>query len=190
MSRLGKKPITIPEGVQVQIEDHQVTIRGPKGVLARPISEDIKVKVDGDQMIVELVSDKRTAEAVYGLTRALLANMVEGVTKGFHKELDVVGVGYRAQKAGDKLILQVGFSRPVELAIVSGVGVDIQEVRLSERETVSRIRVSGIDKELVGQFAAKIRDVKRPDSYKGKGIRYVGVQMKLKPGKAGKIVKK
>jgi len=172
-------PIAIPEGVAVTIEGNVVAVKGPKGELSRSLHPEMSISLKDSKLIVARPSDSKSHRALHGLTRSLLANMIEGVSKGFQKNLELVGVGYRAQKSGDKLVLQVGYSHPVELTPPPGISVVV--------DGTSRISVLGIDKELVGEVAARIRRVKPPDPYKGKGIRYVGERVRLKPGKAGKV---
>ncbi len=178
MSRVGRLPIPIPSGVEVGVSDGTVSVKGPRGALERTVHPDVRVAVDGARVIVTRQSDGRFQRALHGLTRALIANMVEGVTKGFQIELEIQGVGYRAQKQGPRLTLQVGFSHPVEITPPAGVTLDAP--------APNRIVVSGADKELVGQMAARIRATREPDPYKGKGIRYLGERVRRKPGKAGK----
>jgi large subunit ribosomal protein L6 len=180
MSRIGRLPIPVPKDVSIKIDDHSVTVKGPKGELSRQFVDDITVKQEGDQLVVTRASDDGKVRALHGLSRALLANMVTGVTKGFDKTLEIVGVGYRAQKAGDKITMNVGYSHPVEIAPVPGVTMAI--------EGTNRIKISGIDKELVGLVASKILAIKPHDDYKGKGLRYAGETVRLKPGKAGKAI--
>lgn len=174
MSRVGKKPIKIPESVQVQVERNKVTVKGPKGELSRQVRPEIKVEVKDDQIVfTPQIKSKRT-NAFWGLTRALVNNMVEGVTKGYEKKLKIQGLGYKANMEGNKLVLKVGYSHPVEVE-------PPEEIKVSVDKSI--ITVSGIDKELVGQIACKIRKVKPPEPYKGKGIRYVGEKVRRKPGK-------
>ena len=182
MSRIGKMPIPIPTGVKVNIQDDTVTVNGPKGELSRKIPTDMIVNLDNDVLTVSRPSDSNKHRSYHGLTRSLLANMVEGVSKGFEKNLEIVGVGYRAEKTGDKLTLRMGYSHPVEVTPLPGTSLSV--------EGNNKITVSGIDKEVVGEMAAEIRAIRRPDSYKGKGIRYAGEVVRLKPGKAGKAVGK
>jgi large subunit ribosomal protein L6 len=180
MSRIGKMPIPVPAGVTVNIDGASVSVKGPKGELSRTLSSEMKIKLDGAVLTVERPSESKRHRAYHGLTRSLLANMVEGVSKGFEKTLDIVGVGYRAEKSGDKLILRIGFSHNVEIVPPSGITLSV--------EGNNRIKVSGISKEDVGEMAAEIRAIRPPDAYKGKGIRYAGETVHLKPGKAGKVV--
>jgi large subunit ribosomal protein L6 len=179
MSRVGSLPIPIPPGVEVQIKGNEVSARGPKGELCRCLPQRISVTLNDGTMIVARSSDDRRSRALHGLTRSLLANVVEGVSKGFEKVLEITGVGYRAQEAGGKVLLQVGYSHPVEILVPPGISVAVQGT--------NRIRVTGIDKEAVGELAARIRAIRPPDAYKGKGIKYADEKLHLKPGKAGKI---
>jgi large subunit ribosomal protein L6 len=176
-------PITVPEGVSVDIKGGEVTVTGPKGTLSRQFNPDISITREGDTLIVSRPSDNRQHRSLHGLTRSLLANMVEGVSRGFVKELEIVGVGYRAEKTGDNLVIRVGYSHTVEVSPLPG-GVSLAT------EGTNRIKVIGINKELVGEMAAKIRAIRPPDAYKGKGIRYAGEKVRLKPGKAGKAIGK
>jgi large subunit ribosomal protein L6 len=175
-------PIPLPAGVRVSIEGDKVTVAGPKGELTRRFNPDISITLDNNSLIVSRPSDSKEHRSLHGLTRSLLANMVEGVSKGFEKSLEIVGVGYRAEKVGEKLVIRVGYSHPVEVSPLPGVSLST--------EGTNRIKVSGADKEIVGEMAARIRAIRPPDAYKGKGIRYVGEQIRLKPGKAGKVVGK
>lgn len=179
MSRVGKEPIPLPQGVEVGIEGSEVRVKGPKGELSRSFHPNISISMEDNVITVSRSSDDRLYRSLHGLTRSLIANMVEGVSKGFQKDLELVGVGYRAQQAGEKVVLQVGRSHPVEIKPPPGVTLQVVGA--------NRISVQGIEKELVGDVAAKIRAVRPPDSYKGKGIRYAGERVRLKPGKAGKI---
>jgi large subunit ribosomal protein L6 len=182
MSRVGRMPIPVPEGVKVNIEKDMVTVTGPKGELQRRLNPDMAIVLDNDNLIVSRPDDSKEHRSMHGLTRSLLANMVQGVSGGFEKNLEIVGVGYRAEKTGDKLVLRVGFSHPVEVTPLPGVSIDV--------EGGNRIKVSGINKEMVGEMAAKIRAIRPPDAYKGKGIRYVNEVVRLKAGKAGKAIGK
>jgi large subunit ribosomal protein L6 len=180
MSRIGKMPIAIPSGVKVNIEGKRVTVTGPKGELSRTLPAMIDINMSGDTIEVTRPSDSKEHRSYHGLTRSLLANMVEGVSKGFEKTLEIVGVGYRAEKAGNNLNLRIGFSHQVEIVPLPGTALDV--------EGNNRIKVTGANKEMVGEMAANIRAIRPPDSYKGKGIRYAGEVVHLKPGKAGKVV--
>ncbi len=174
MSRIGKKPILIPQGVEVKIEGQRVTVKGPKGELSREVRPEIKVVEEESQIIITPQKETKETAAFWGLTRALLANDIKGVTEGFAKKLEIEGVGYRAALEGQDLNLQMGFSHPVKIKAPEGI------VFLVEKNVIT---ISGIDKELVGQTAARIRAVKPPEPYKGKGIRYEGEQVRRKLGK-------
>jgi len=175
-------PITVSEGVVVDIKPGKVTVAGPKGQLSRRFNSDMSIALNNNSLIVSRPSDSKEHRSLHGLTRSLLANMVKGVTNGFEKSLEIVGVGYRAQKVGDNLIINVGYSHPVEVLPLPGVSLAV--------EGANRIKVTGIDKEVVGEMAAKIRAIRPPDAYKGKGIRYAGELVHLKAGKAGKAIGK
>lgn len=185
MSRIGKQPIPIPNGVDIQIEGSTVRIKGPKGELAHQIPKEIQVERQDGTLLVKRVSDERFARAQHGLQRTLIANMVKGVSEGFEKTLEIVGVGYRAQMEGNTLVLQVGYSHPVRVEPFPGITLAVEQ---DPQTRATLIQVRGIDKQLVGQQAANIRAVRPPDSYKGKGLRYRGEVVRLKPGKqqAGK----
>jgi large subunit ribosomal protein L6 len=180
MSRIGKMPVTVPSGVTVNIKGENITVKGPKGELSRRLPAEMLVKLEGAVLTVSRPSDTKKHRAYHGLTRSLVANMVEGVSKGFEKSLEIVGVGFRAEKAGEKLNLRIGFSHQVEVVPLPGISFAV--------EGNNRIKVIGIDKEVVGEMAAEIRAIRPPDHYKGKGIRYSGEKVHLKPGKAGKVV--
>lgn len=180
MSRIGKAPVSIPKGVQVTVSDGRIEVQGPKGRLARALPPAMMVEVADDTAVVRRPSDLDRHRALHGLTRALLANMVRGVTEGYRRELEIHGVGFRVAKQGNALALQVGYSHPVDVAPPEGISFEVP--------LPTRIVVVGIDKELVGQVAARIRAIREPDPYKGKGIRYAGERIKLKPGKAGRAV--
>ncbi len=180
MSRVGRMPITVPQGVVVSIKQDEVAVTGPKGELRRRFHPEMSITLDNNTLMVLRPSDNRVHRSLHGLTRSLLANMVEGVTRGFEKGLEIVGVGYRAEKAGENLVIRIGFSHLVEVSPLPGVSLEV--------EGGNRIRVTGIDKEVVGEMAARIRAIRPPDVYKGKGIRYVGESVRLRPGKAGKAI--
>ncbi|UCH42635.1 MAG: 50S ribosomal protein L6 [Dehalococcoidales bacterium] len=180
MSRVGRMPIPVPDGVAVNIEQNKVTVTGPKGELSRSFHPDMSISLEDGVLTVSRPSDDRIHRSLHGLTRKLLANMVEGVSTGFEKGLEIVGVGYRAEKTGDKLVMRIGFSHQVEVSPLPGVALDV--------EGGNRIKVTGINKEIVGEMAARIRAVRPPDAYKGKGIRYAGERVRLKAGKAGKAI--
>ncbi|KUO95166.1 50S ribosomal protein L6 [Ferroacidibacillus organovorans] len=178
MSRIGRKPIVVPAGVTITQEGHVLTVKGPKGSLSRTLHEDMIVRVEADEIHVERPSDAKLHRSLHGTTRSVVSNMVEGVTKGYEKVLDLVGVGYRATKSGNKVTLTLGFSHPVEVVAEEGLEIDVP--------TNTRLIVKGIDKERVGTFSAKIRDLRRPEPYKGKGIRYENEVVRRKVGKTGK----
>ena len=179
MSRIGKAPITVPSGVEVQIQGRQVALKGPKRELDIEVPVDITGRQDADEILVERSDDERRNRALHGLTRSLVNNMVLGVSEGFSKELQIVGVGYRAAaKGSNALELQLGFSHPVNVAAPAGISFDVPEP--------TRIIVSGIDKQVVGQVAADIRSYRKPEPYKGKGVRYLGEHVARKAGKAAK----
>ncbi len=182
MSRIGLLPILIPQGVEVKIEGSEVVVKGGKGELCRRFHPDISIVSKDGKLVVTRPSDNRIHRALHGLTRSLLANMVEGVSKGFERVLEINGVGYRAQKAGDKLSLQVGYANVVEVLPLPGVDIAV--------EGTNRIRVTGVDKEVVGETAARIRAIRPADPYKGKGIKYAEEKLHLKPGKAGRALAK
>jgi large subunit ribosomal protein L6 len=180
MSRIGRLPITVPSGVTVNISGENVVVKGPKGQLTRSLPAEMRVNLEGNILTVTRPNDDKKFRAYHGLTRSLLANMVNGVSKGFEKTLEIVGVGYRAEKVGEKLSLRLGFSHQVVVTPPPGITLSV--------EANTRIKVSGINKEDVGQMAAEIRALRPPDHYKGKGIRYTGEVVRHKPGKAGKVV--
>ncbi len=178
MSRIGRMPIAIPAGVTVDVaENNKVTVKGPKGTLERVLPSEMEIKVEGTEISVSRPNDLKRMKALHGLTRTLINNMVVGVTEGFEKKLEVNGVGYKAQKSGKKLTLSLGYSHPVEMEDPEGVETTVDG---------NNIIVKGIDKEKVGQFAAEIRDKRRPEPYKGKGIKYADEVIRRKVGKTGK----
>jgi large subunit ribosomal protein L6 len=178
MSRIGKRPIPIPAKVTIDINESHLTVKGPKGTLERDLPEKVKVEQDGEILNVIRQDESRTARERHGLVRTLVANMVEGVSKGFEKRLDIQGVGYRAQAQGTKITLNLGYSKPVEMAMPDGIQVAV--------ENNAQVIVTGIDKELVGNMAAKIRATRPPEPYKGKGVRYLGEFVRRKAGKTAK----
>ena len=179
MSRIGKAPITVPSGVEVSIDGQQVAVQGPKGALDLEVPGDITVRRDGEEIVVERPDDQRQNRALHGLTRSLVNNMVVGVSEGFAKELQIVGIGYRCiAKSSDVLELQLGFSHAIEVRAPDGISFDVPEP--------TRIIVSGPDKQVVGQVAADIRSYRKPEPYKGKGVRYLGEHVARKAGKAAK----
>ena len=178
MSRIGRMPIAIPAGVTVELaENNQVTVKGPKGTLSRVLPSEMEIKVEGSEVTVTRPNDLKKMKSLHGLTRTLIHNMVVGVTDGFTKELEVNGVGYRASKAGKKLTLNLGHSHPVEMEDPEGLESTVDG---------NKIIIKGIDKEKVGQYAAEIRDKRRPEPYKGKGIKYADEVIRRKVGKTGK----
>ena len=181
MSRIGKKPITIPAGVTVTVKDNEVTVKGPKGELKNTFNPDMAIKVEGTEILVSRPSDVKEHRALHGLTRSLIANMVEGVTNGFTKQLEVNGVGYRAQKQGKDLVMNLGFSHQVVVPEVPGITIEVPSPNL--------VVISGADKQQVGQFAAEVREKRPPEPYKGKGIKYADEHIRRKEGKAGKGAK-
>lgn len=178
MSRIGRKPIAVPAGVDVKIDDHVVTVKGPKGTLTKSFHKDMIIKLEGNEIIVERPTEDKLHKSLHGLTRTLVSNMVEGVTHGFSKSLDIDGIGYRAQKQGKNLVMNLGYSHQVIVPEIDGITIDVP--------AATKIIVNGIDKQAVGQFAAEIREKRPPEPYKGKGIHYTGEHIIRKEGKAGK----
>jgi large subunit ribosomal protein L6 len=179
MSRIGRLPIIVPAGVEVTLVGRAITVTGPKGTLARDLHPDMKVVHEADRLLVERPTEAKMHKQLHGLTRTLVANMVEGVTTGYRKGIEITGVGYRATKVGEKLQLNLGYSHPIEIDPPKGISFEV--------ENPTRLAVVGIDKELVGQIAAKVRSTRKPEPYKGKGVRYSGEVIRRKAGKAGKI---
>lgn len=182
MSKIGRRPIPIPSGVRVEVQGSLVKLQGPRGEGECQVPPEITVTLEEGRLMVRRPSDTTHHRSLHGLVRSLLANMVTGVSQGFEKTLEIVGVGYRTQKTGEKLVFQLGYSRPLEVSPPPGISFIV--------DTPTRFRVTGTDKARVGQVAADIRALRPPDKYKGKGIRYGGESLRLKPGKAGKGVKK
>ncbi len=182
MSRIGKKPIEIPAGVEVKVNGNEVTVKGPKGELKNSFNPEIGIKIEGNVINVTRPSDEKEHRSLHGLTRTLINNMVEGVTKGFSKELDVNGVGYRVAKQGKDLVMNLGFSHQVVMTEIPGISIEVPNP--------NKIIISGADKQMVGQFAAEVRKKRPPEPYKGKGIKYVDEYVRRKEGKAGKGAKK
>ena len=178
MSRIGKAPITVPSGVDVAVEGQQVTVKGPKGTLSHTVDEPIRVSVDDGVISVARPDDERDNRALHGLSRSLLNNLVQGVSQGYERKLEIHGVGYRVQLQGSTLVFALGFSHPVRIDPPEGITFAV--------ESPTRFSVQGIDKQLVGQVAANIRWLRRPDPYKGKGVRYAGEHVRRKVGKTGK----
>jgi large subunit ribosomal protein L6 len=181
MSRIGRLPIPVPQGVTVDIQKNSVRVKGPKGELARTFDPDMDIKLEDSQVVIQRPTDQRRHRALHGLTRALLYNMVTGVSKGFVRRLSIEGVGYRAEVQGQNLVLNVGYSHPVVIEPPHGISFEVER---GNRE----VSVLGADKELVGEMAARIRRVRPPEPYKGKGIRYQGERVRRKAGKAGKVM--
>ncbi|MBS4031672.1 MAG: 50S ribosomal protein L6 [Clostridiales bacterium] len=178
MSRIGRKPVELPAGVEFSQNDNVVTVKGPLGQLEKELPRLIKVELQGDQVIVSRDEDTKEKRSLHGLTRTLVANMVEGVTKGYTKTLDLVGVGYRANKQGDNVVISIGYSHPVNIVPPAGIELEVP--------VPTKIVVKGIDKEAVGSIAANIRAVREPEPYKGKGIKYDTERIRRKVGKTGK----
>jgi large subunit ribosomal protein L6 len=178
MSRIGNKPVQIPSGVTITLANNNITVKGPKGELSRELHPDMVVKVEENTLTVERPSDNKLHRSLHGTTRSIISNMVEGVTNGYEKKLELIGVGYRASKQGTKLVLNVGYSHPVEIEPEAGIEVEVP--------ANTKITVKGIDKERVGALASNIRAVRAPEPYKGKGIRYEGEFVRRKEGKTGK----
>ena len=179
MSRIGRLPVAIPSTVEVTIDGRRVTVKGPKGTLSRDLHPDMTVSREDGNIVVTRPTEQKTHKQLHGLTRTLVNNMVVGVTDGYRKGLEITGVGYRAAKAGEKLQLNLGYSHQIEIDPPAGISFEI--------ESPTRLAVVGIDKELVGQIAAKVRSTRKPEPYKGKGVRYAGEKIRRKAGKAGKI---
>ncbi|KHE72273.1 50S ribosomal protein L6 [Halobacillus sp. BBL2006] len=178
MSRVGLKSLEIPEGVEIIQDNNTITVKGPKGELTRTFHQDITVKVEDNVLTVERPSDHKEHRALHGTTRSLIGNMVEGVSKGFEKSLEIIGVGYRAQKQGETVVINAGYSHPVEVENREGIQIEVP--------SNTKVTIKGIDKELVGAVAAKIRAIRPPEPYKGKGIRYEGEHVRRKEGKTAK----
>ncbi len=179
MSRIGRLPITVPSGVDVTIDGRTVTVKGPKGTLSRALHPDMTLSREDETLVVTRPTEQKTHRQLHGLTRTLVNNMVVGVTDGYRKGLEITGVGYRAALSGRKLTLNLGYSHPIEIEPPEGITFEV--------ENPTRLAVVGIDKELVGQIAAKVRSTRKPEPYKGKGVRYSGEYIRRKAGKAGKI---
>jgi large subunit ribosomal protein L6 len=179
MSRIGRLPVAVPSSVEVTIEGRRLTVTGPKGTLSRELHPDMTVSREDGNLVVTRPTEQKTHKQLHGLTRTLVNNMVVGVTDGYRKGLEITGVGYRAAKVGEKLQLNLGYSHPIEIDPPQGISFEL--------ENPTRLAVVGIDKELVGQVAARVRSSRKPEPYKGKGVRYAGEQIRRKAGKAGKI---
>jgi len=179
MSRIGRLPITVPAGVDVTLDGTFITVTGPRGTLSRTLTDRVTVEREDQRILVTRPSEDKTTKSLHGLTRSLVANMVEGVTNGYRKNLEITGVGYRAALQGTKLQLNLGYSHPIEIDPPAGIGFEV--------ETPTKVAVVGIDKELVGRIAAQVRSTRKPEPYKGKGVRYAGEVIRRKAGKAGKV---
>jgi large subunit ribosomal protein L6 len=186
MSRIGRKPIAIPKGVTVAIQSGELEVKGAKGVLKTPIPDGVTFKIEGEELIAERASDEQTA--LHGLARALANNAIQGVTEGFSRQMDVVGVGYKADVQGRKVVFALGYSHPIEFPLPEGI--EAKAERLTTKGSIQQyqttLTVSGIDKQKLGQVCAEMHKLRKPDAYKGKGVRYADVPLKLKPGKTGK----
>ena len=178
MSRIGNKPITVPDGVEVKIDGHKVTVKGPKGTLEREIHKNISLTMEGNEIKVTRINDEAQNRSLHGLTRTLISNMIEGVLNEYKRELEINGVGYRAQLKGKTLVLTLGYSHPVEMEAPEGITFEVP--------APNKIIVKGVDKEQVGQIAAVVRTKRPPEVYRGKGIKYVEEHIRRKEGKAGK----
>jgi large subunit ribosomal protein L6 len=179
MSRIGRLPVPVPSSVEVTIEGRRLTVKGPKGTLSRELHPDMGLSREDGTLVVTRPTEQKTHKQLHGLTRTLVNNMVVGVTDGYRKGIEITGVGYRAAKVGDKLQLNLGYSHPIEIEPPSGISFEV--------ENPTRLAIVGIDKELVGEVAARVRATRKPEPYKGKGVRYAGEQIRRKAGKAGKI---
>jgi large subunit ribosomal protein L6 len=184
MSRIGRKPIAIPKGVKLKIEDGTVEVTGPKGSLSVSLPDGIKCRQEGDELIAERASDDRAA--VHGLARALVQNAVTGVTEGFTRQLDIVGVGYKAERQKDRVVFNLGYSHQIEFPLPKGIDVKVERANKPIQQYQTTLTITGTDRQQVGQVAADMRSLRRPDPYKGKGVRYADEALKLKPGKTGK----
>ncbi|MDD2690091.1 MAG: 50S ribosomal protein L6 [Candidatus Omnitrophica bacterium] len=176
MSRIGKKPVNIPKEVKIEVKDGSIIVEGPKGKLSKPLSSSITVEIKEGQLLVKRASDTKVDKSLHGLYRAVIANMIKGVTEGYGKDLEIIGVGYKAQVQGKTLNMQLGFSHPVNFLIPEGIKI--------ETPKPTQVAIRGIDKELVGEVAAEIRSLRPPEPYQGKGVRYLGEYIKKKVGKA------
>ncbi|HEV8484701.1 MAG TPA: 50S ribosomal protein L6 [Blastocatellia bacterium] len=184
MSRIGKKPIALPKGVKVKIDDGTIEVSGPKGSLRTTVPEGVSFRMDGDNLVAERTSDDKAA--LHGLARALVNNAVVGVTDGFTRQLDIVGVGYKAELQKTRVMFSLGYSHQIEFPIPKGIEVKVERINKPITQYQTTLTITGIDRQQVGQVAADIRSLRRPDPYKGKGVRYANEQLKLKPGKTGK----
>ncbi len=183
MSRIGKQPITIEKGVNVELKGKEIFVKGPKGSLNFTIPYGISVEVKDGEILVQRANDSKNQRSLHGLTRSLIQNMVTGVTKGYKKQLDLIGVGYKAEVKGKELVLGLGYSHPVTFTPPEGITIKVEKLLGKGKNYIATITVEGIDKQLVGQVAANIRSLRKPDAYKGKGLRYSDEFIRLKPGK-------
>ncbi len=181
MSRIGRKPVEIPKSVDVKVEGTLIEVKGPKGELSWNFPSSMNLNIEKDSILVSRPDDTKQKKALHGLTRSLIANMIEGVSAGYKKELEIVGIGYKVEPKGKTLVFSLGYSHPVEFILPEGVSAEVDP-----KARPIKVTLTGYDKQLVGQVAANIRALRPPDAYKGKGIRYAGARLKLKPGKAGK----
>jgi large subunit ribosomal protein L6 len=178
MSRIGKKPIVLPQGVKLELKDGVVSVEGPKGSLSRSLLEGIEMEITDEVVNLKRASDDKKTRSYHGLMRTLVANMVDGVSKGFEKKLEIVGIGYRSELHGNRLVFFLGYSHPIDFPLPQGISAEV------EKQTL--VTIKGIDKELVGQISAKIRNLRKPDPYKGKGVKYATEVLRKKAGKTGK----
>jgi large subunit ribosomal protein L6 len=178
MSRVGKKPIVLPPGVKLELKDGVVAVKGPKGSLSRSLLEGIEMEITDETVNLKRTNDSKKIRSYHGLMRTLVANMVDGVSKGFEKKLEIVGIGYRSELHGNKLVFFLGYSHPIDFQLPQGIAAEV------EKQTL--VTIKGIDKELVGQISAKIRNLRKPDPYKGKGVKYATEVLRKKAGKTGK----
>jgi len=178
MSRIGKKPIILPQGTKLEVKDNEVMVTGPKGALKRPLLEGVQVNLDGNTVTVTRESEEKRVKGFHGLMRTLIANMVEGVDKGFERKLEIIGIGYRAEVQGDSVVFYLGYSHPISFALPEGISAQIDKQTL--------LTIKGINKELIGETAAKMRALRAPDVYKNKGVKYADEVLRKKAGKSGK----
>ena len=178
MSRIGRKPVILPQGTKLELKDSEIVVTGPKGSLRRPFLEGLTIEIDGSTVMVQRTSEEKKIKGLHGLMRTLIANMVDGVDKGFERKLEIVGIGYRSELQGNNIVFYLGYSHPITFPLPVGISAQV------EKQTL--LTIKGIDKELVGQTAAKIRALRKPDVYKNKGVKYAGEVLRKKAGKSGK----
>ncbi|HOE18574.1 MAG TPA: 50S ribosomal protein L6 [Syntrophorhabdaceae bacterium] len=178
MSRIGKKPVILPQGTRLELQDNEIVVTGPKGSLRRPFLEGLTINIDGSTVMVQRTSEDKTIKGLHGLMRTLIENMVDGVHKGFERKLEIVGIGYRSELQGNNIIFYLGYSHPITFPLPAGISAQVDKQTL--------LTIKGIDKELVGQTAAKIRALRKPDVYKNKGVKYADEKLRKKAGKSGK----